>query len=243
MNECVRVGHSNLALAPRPSLIYCASPLINPLLILHFGWNVWPFLWGRHDSHLVPRSTGPGDEIINKQWPRNHIGCVADSISSRHLSQVGSSVNPSFSTLKMEAIRSSETSVHTRSTQRHIPEDVILQNSRGKPDRLVSKLHWIISRLGKLIFQYTMTGTPYPKDGRESRNHSRNIVYMRQQMTSNMTGSLRINNCCKTCVVISLVSYLPLSSTVHSNNFRRGGHYLFESYIPEIAHRVVYFSL
>jgi hypothetical protein len=28
-----------------------------------------------------------------------------------------------FSTLKIEAIRSSETSVHTRSTRRHIPED------------------------------------------------------------------------------------------------------------------------
>jgi hypothetical protein len=28
-----------------------------------------------------------------------------------------------FSTLEMEAIRSSETSVHTKSTRRHIPED------------------------------------------------------------------------------------------------------------------------
>jgi hypothetical protein len=34
-----------------------------------------------------------------------------------------------FSTLKMEEIHSSETSVHTRSTQRHIPEDGILQFS------------------------------------------------------------------------------------------------------------------
>jgi hypothetical protein len=32
-----------------------------------------------------------------------------------------------FSTLKMEAINSSGTSVHTRSTRRHIPEDGILQ--------------------------------------------------------------------------------------------------------------------
>jgi hypothetical protein len=31
-----------------------------------------------------------------------------------------------ISTLKMEAIHSSETSVHTRSTRRHIPEDGIL---------------------------------------------------------------------------------------------------------------------
>jgi hypothetical protein len=33
-----------------------------------------------------------------------------------------------FSTLKMEAIRSSKTSVHTRSTQRHISEDGILHS-------------------------------------------------------------------------------------------------------------------
>jgi hypothetical protein len=32
----------------------------------------------------------------------------------------------------MEAIRSSETSVHTRSTQRHIPEDGILLSHRSE---------------------------------------------------------------------------------------------------------------
>jgi hypothetical protein len=35
-----------------------------------------------------------------------------------------------FSTLKMEAIRSSETAFHTRSTRRHIPEDGILHSYR-----------------------------------------------------------------------------------------------------------------
>jgi hypothetical protein len=35
-----------------------------------------------------------------------------------------------FSTLKMEAIRSSETSVHTRYTRRHIPEGSILHSHR-----------------------------------------------------------------------------------------------------------------
>jgi hypothetical protein len=39
--------------------------------------------------------------------------------------QAGSSL-VDFSTLKMEAIRSSETSAHIRSTRRHIPEDGIL---------------------------------------------------------------------------------------------------------------------
>jgi hypothetical protein len=34
-----------------------------------------------------------------------------------------------FSTLKMEEIRSSETSFHTRSAQHHIPEDGILQEN------------------------------------------------------------------------------------------------------------------
>jgi hypothetical protein len=42
-----------------------------------------------------------------------------------------------FSTLKMEAIRSSETLVNARSTQRHIPEGDILQRERslGTPIR------------------------------------------------------------------------------------------------------------
>jgi hypothetical protein len=35
-----------------------------------------------------------------------------------------------FSTLKMEAILSSETSVNTRSTQLHIPEDDMIHNHR-----------------------------------------------------------------------------------------------------------------
>jgi hypothetical protein len=35
-----------------------------------------------------------------------------------------------FSALKMKAIHSSETSVHTRSTRRHFPEDGILHSQR-----------------------------------------------------------------------------------------------------------------
>jgi hypothetical protein len=50
------------------------------------------------------------------------------SISLQPLAHAGSSL-ADFSTLKMEAIRSSETSVHTRSIRRHIPEDGILQTN------------------------------------------------------------------------------------------------------------------
>jgi hypothetical protein len=73
---CIRGGPWNPALASRPSMIYCASPLINPLLILHFEWNVELYLWRRHNSHLIPWRTGPGDETLTELWPHNHIRYV-----------------------------------------------------------------------------------------------------------------------------------------------------------------------
>jgi hypothetical protein len=47
-------GGPHSALALRPLLIYCASPLISPLLIPHFEWSAGLYLWGRHRGHLVP---------------------------------------------------------------------------------------------------------------------------------------------------------------------------------------------
>jgi hypothetical protein len=72
MNEW-GMGH-NPVLAPLPSMISCASPSINPLLILHLEWNVGLYLRGRHSSHSVPWRSCPGDEVLNKQRPHNHIG-------------------------------------------------------------------------------------------------------------------------------------------------------------------------
>jgi hypothetical protein len=46
--------------------------------------------------------------------------------------QVAADSLADFSTLKMEAIRSSETSVHARCIQRYITEDGILHNHRCK---------------------------------------------------------------------------------------------------------------
>jgi hypothetical protein len=47
-----------------------------------------------------------------------------------------------FSTLKIEAIHSSETSVHTRSTQLHIQEEGILQSPLSKPKILQGIQHY-----------------------------------------------------------------------------------------------------
>jgi hypothetical protein len=47
---------------------------------------------------------------------------MKNAVSLQPPAYAGSSL-ANFSTLKMEVIRSSETSVHTRSTRRHIPKD------------------------------------------------------------------------------------------------------------------------
>jgi hypothetical protein len=53
-------------------------------------------------------------------------GTSMSRLSLQALAHVGSWL-ADFSTLKMEAMLSSKTSVHTRSTWRHIPEDGIHQ--------------------------------------------------------------------------------------------------------------------
>jgi hypothetical protein len=50
--------------------------------------------------------------------------CGSQTVDCSHLP------TPDFSTLKMEAISSSETSVYTISARRHIPEDGILYSHR-----------------------------------------------------------------------------------------------------------------
>jgi hypothetical protein len=54
---------------------------------------------------------------------------VVFQLSLQPPAQAGSSL-ADFSTLKMEAIRSSETLIHTRSTRRHIQQNDILHSQR-----------------------------------------------------------------------------------------------------------------
>jgi hypothetical protein len=56
------------------------------------------------------------------------IGERGNSVRCLQLSAHAGSSLADFSTLKMEAIRSSETSVHIRSARRRIPEDGILHS-------------------------------------------------------------------------------------------------------------------
>jgi hypothetical protein len=77
---------------------------------------------------------------------------VAAAIDSAH----GGSSLADFSTLKIKAIRSSETSVHTRSTRRHIPEDGILH----LPTLFYMysfKAHWITEKWIKPWSTFTLS--------------------------------------------------------------------------------------
>jgi hypothetical protein len=55
---------------------------------------------------------------------------MKNAVSSLQPPARAGSLLADFSTLKREAIRPTETSVHTKSIQRHIPEDGILHSQR-----------------------------------------------------------------------------------------------------------------
>jgi hypothetical protein len=57
-----------------------------------------------------------------------------------------------FSTLKIEAIRFSETSNHTRSTRRHIPEDGILHSHRCENLKILHMNKWLFKEAINFVF-------------------------------------------------------------------------------------------
>jgi hypothetical protein len=79
--------------------------------------------------HLWPRVTLTSLRK-NMAHNRNYPSTTGSIQYLQPRAHAGSSL-ADFSTLRVEAIRSSETSIHTRSTRRHIPEDGIL-HSHGR---------------------------------------------------------------------------------------------------------------
>jgi hypothetical protein len=78
------------------------------------------------------------DRFFMKKQPPTHAGSsLAD-----------------FSTLKMEAIRSSETSVYTRSTRRHIPEDGILHSHRRENLKSYTSFFIFTNTSGEILESY-----------------------------------------------------------------------------------------
>jgi hypothetical protein len=91
-------------------------------------------LYGPTRNFLQNRNQNVRSEVFAAVTMKNAVfwdvaqcrSCVNRRFGGTPPAHAGSSL-AHFSTLKMEAISSSETSVHTRPTQRHIPEDGTLQ--------------------------------------------------------------------------------------------------------------------
>jgi hypothetical protein len=115
-------------------------------------------------KNVVVWDVAPCRSCVNRRFG----GTYRLHLQGRKIRERGTSVNrclqppahagsslADFSTLKMEAIHSSETSVHTRSARRHIPEDGILQVLRNLSITRVSifeqkavfyfrRIHWFL---------------------------------------------------------------------------------------------------
>jgi hypothetical protein len=92
------------------------------------------------------------------------VGCFQLALSLQPPAHTGSSL-ADFSILKMEAIRYSETSVHT-STRRHIPENGILhsqcrENLKSYIDTLVPLLYWYTETHSKEVFWLLSQSLPH----------------------------------------------------------------------------------
>jgi hypothetical protein len=99
--------------------------------------KIWGFHGGDHEEYCL-------------------LGCGASAATCSRCSSFAD-----FSSLKMEAIRSSETSVHTRSTWRHNPEDGILQHNIFFKfyDGRILNLQKFIACLNKIKKRCTISGS------------------------------------------------------------------------------------
>jgi hypothetical protein len=88
-----------------------------------------------HRSHILKNAVfwdmAPCRFCVNRRFGGTYRDRGSSMSRMQPPAQAGSSI-ADFSTLEMEAIRSSETSVHTKSTWRHFPEDSILHSHRSE---------------------------------------------------------------------------------------------------------------
>jgi hypothetical protein len=93
-----------------------------------------------------------------------------------------------FSTLKMEVTRSSETSVHTISTERYIPEGGILHSHRRENLKSYNGMNSLFfSRVGNLAAfgsllqnKFSMKELIVKQKPRYEKNHKQNLQYIAQ---------------------------------------------------------------
>jgi hypothetical protein len=133
------VNHSYCPYFPRnstrrPNCPDCAFLLVNFLLFILRRYQYLDYTMA--DGRMIHEWRMPSSGI----WRR--VVLVLTSVCS-YLLNAGSSL-ADFFPLKMEEIRSSETSVHTRTIRRHIQEDGILHSHRR--DNLKSYNSWMINQ-------------------------------------------------------------------------------------------------
>jgi hypothetical protein len=97
--------------------------VMNPVFKFPLGRSIW-----RKEDNIKMQflKAVSNNGFLCKVWGFHGCDYEECRLSLQPSAHVGSSL-ADLSTLKMEAIRSSETSVNIRSTRRHIPEDGILQ--------------------------------------------------------------------------------------------------------------------
>jgi hypothetical protein len=117
------------------------------MFLRNVGWLSTDYTHYISEDRLVPfKSFTIKTFKLIKKWWAGYV--VRIEKIEKCIENFGSSP-ADFSTLKMEALRSAETSVHTRSTRRHIPEDGILLSHRC--ENLKSYIIYVIFTLVQYV--------------------------------------------------------------------------------------------
>jgi hypothetical protein len=80
LNGCKWGGECSSALAPWPSLIFCASPLNLPETLC-LQWSTISYLARSYSNRMISGNISPGNKIIYHPKPHSHRTCEAVSVS------------------------------------------------------------------------------------------------------------------------------------------------------------------